>query len=59
MLKVVYENNIAVEYLYAFVSEEDAHKAYVILRVNDNDSVTKTMIEAGIKLVDDAVIRAF
>ena len=59
VLKVVYENNIAVEYLYAFVSEENSHKAYVVLRVNDNDAVTKTMAEAGIKLIDDEAIKAF
>ena len=59
VLKVVYENNIAVEYLYAFVSEENSHKAYVVLRVNDNDAVAKTMAEAGIKLIDDEAIKAF
>ncbi len=59
VLKVVYENNIAVEYLYAFVSEENSHKAYVVLRVNDNDAVAKTMTEAGIKLIDDETIKAF
>lgn len=59
VLKVVYENNIAVEYLYAFVSEENSHKAYVVLRVNDNDVVAKTMTEAGIKLIDDEAIKAF
>jgi len=59
VLKVVYENNIAVEYLYAFVSEENSHKAYVVLRVNDNDVVAKTMTDAGIKLIDDEAIKAF
>ena len=59
VLKVVYDNNIAVEYLYAFVSEENSHKAYVVLRVNDNDAVAKTMLDAGITLIDDATIAAF
>lgn len=59
VLKVVNDNNIAVEYLYAFVSEENSHKAYVVLRVNDNDAVSRTMTEAGIKLIDDATIKAF
>ncbi len=59
VLKVVYENEIAVEYLYAFVSEENSHKAYVVLRVKDNDTVAKTMSEAGIKLIDDSTIQAF
>ncbi len=59
VLKVVYENEIAVEYLYAFVSEENSHKAYVVLRVKDNDAVSKTMTEAGITLIDDKAIAAF
>ncbi len=59
VLKVVYENEIAVEYLYAFVSEENSHKAYVVLRVKDNDAVSKTMTEAGITLIDDKAIQAF
>ena len=59
VLKVVYENNISVEYLYAFVSEENSHKAYVVLRVNDNDAVVRTMTDAGIQLIDDETIKAF
>ncbi len=59
VLKVVYENEIAVEYLYAFVSEENSHKAYVVLRVKDNDAVAETMTKAGITLIDDSTIQAF
>jgi len=51
------ENNINVEYLYAFITISGKH-AYVVLRVEDNEKAAKILIENGVKLVTQADIDA-
>lgn len=41
-MRVLADNGIGVEYMYAFISRE-SEKAYVILRVQDNDAAAKVL----------------
>ena len=50
VLELMSENNINVEYLYAFITISGKH-AYVVLRIEDNDKAAKILTESGIKLV--------
>lgn len=59
ILKVIYDNNVAVEYMYAFVIPHTNSKAYVVLRVPDNDAATAVLQDAGITLIDDETVRSF
>ncbi len=51
-MRVLADAHIDVEYMYAFISR-DTKKAYVILRVNDNDTAIKALEEAGTVLLDE------
>ena len=53
LLREITEDKISVEYLYAFVSPT-AGKAYVVLRVADNDTTEKLLTRAGYTLLTDA-----
>ncbi len=57
VLELMSENNINVEYLYAFITISGQH-AYVVLRVEDNDKAAKILKENGVKLVSQADIDA-
>jgi len=59
ILKVIYENNVAVEYMYAFVVPHTNSKAYVVLRVPDNDAAADVLTKVGITLIDDDTVRRF
>lgn len=54
-LRVLDEANINVEYLYAFMARTEKH-AYVVLRVEDNDTAENALVGAGFKLITDADI---
>ncbi|MBE6905634.1 ACT domain-containing protein [Marasmitruncus massiliensis] len=49
-LEVLRDANIAVEYMYAFVSKAEK-TAFVILRVEDNDAAIRTLQEKGVKIL--------
>ena len=49
-LRVLADNGVDVEYAYAFVAHEK-DKAYVILRVEDNDAAIKIMSDNSIKML--------
>ncbi len=51
-MRVLADAHIDVEYMYAFISR-DTKKAYVILRVNDNDTAIKALEDAGTVLLDE------
>ncbi len=51
VMEALYADNIGVEYMYAFVSREE-DKAYVMLRVGDNDFATKVLKEKGFNLLN-------
>ena len=50
LLRILNDNGIAVEYLYAFVSSE-AGKAHVIIRVENNAETEKLLEEKGFTLL--------
>ena len=49
-LKVLNENHINIEYLYAFMARTEKH-AYVVIRVEDNDAAESTLVNAGFHLI--------
>ena len=52
-LNVLDENDINMEYLYAFMSRTEKH-AYVVLRVADNALAESALEKAGFHLITDA-----
>ncbi len=53
LLGVLYQHDVSVEYLYAFVAGT-AGKAYVVLRVSDNAAVENLLAESGFSILTDA-----
>ncbi len=51
-MRILSDANIDVEYMYAFITRK-SEKAYVILRVADNDAAAKVLIEKGVELLDE------
>ncbi len=49
ILKVLADNNVNVEYSYAFLSHKEDF-ASLVLRVTDNDIASKVLADAGIEL---------
>ena len=56
LLHVLAKDEISVEYLYAFVAPT-AGKAFVVLRVADNDATEKILSAAGFTLLTDADLK--
>lgn len=54
-LKVLNENEINIEYLYAFMARTEKH-AYVVLRVENNEVAETALTNAGFKLITEADI---
>lgn len=52
-LKVLDDNKINMEYLYAFMARTEKH-AYVVIRVEDNDAAEKALLAAGFHLITEA-----
>lgn len=57
VLKVLNNEKISVEYVYAFISREEK-TAYVIIRVDDNDRAEKILSEKGVSILTDEDIRS-
>ena len=51
-VRVLADNKINIDYLYAFISVSKKN-AYVVLRVDENDAAEKVLVENGFKLVTD------
>lgn len=51
-MKILSEADIDVEYMYAFITRK-SEKAYVILRVADNDAAAKVLLSKGVELLDE------
>mgnify|MGYP003401125373 CR=1 FL=1 len=49
-MEILYQNNISVEYMYAFISKFD-DTAFVILRVENNDKAATALQENGIRIL--------
>ena len=54
-LRVLADNDVSVEYMYAFISREE-NRAYVVARVGDNERAEKVLNGAGIPLLDGSVL---
>ena len=54
-LKVLDDNKINMEDLYAFMARTEKH-AYVVIRVEDNGAAETALTEAGFKIVTEADI---
>ena len=52
-LKVLDDNAINMEYLYAFMTRTEKH-AYVVLRVADNNKAEKALEAAGFHIITDS-----
>ena len=52
VVKVLAENNINIEYMYAFITVSKKY-AYVVLRVADNEAAEKILSANGVKLVSE------
>ena len=48
IMELLYAGQISVEYMYAFISKTDK-EAFVILRVEDNDTAEKIFAENNVK----------
>ncbi|MCD6549029.1 MAG: ACT domain-containing protein [Thermodesulfobacterium sp.] len=55
VLKILYEEDINVEYIYAFV-EKSGEEALVVLRTNNLDKTITLLQEKGVKLLDSKTI---
>ena len=54
-LKVLDDNQINMEYLYAFMARTEKH-AYVVIRVEDNAVAEEALTGAGFKIITEADI---
>lgn len=52
VIKVLADNNINIEYMYAFITVSRKY-AYVVLRVADNAAAEQILTENGVKLVSE------
>lgn len=52
LLRVLSENSIDIDYLYAFVSTTDKGKAHVVIRVDDNTATEALLSEKGFTLLN-------
>jgi len=57
VVRVLSDNNINIEYMYAFITVSKKY-AYVVLRVEDNETASRLLEENGITLVTEEDIRS-
>ena len=55
VVKTLADNNINIEYMYAFITVSKQY-AFVVLRVADNDAAEKILTENGVRLISEADI---
>lgn len=53
VIKVLNDNDINMEYMYAF-NGSTPHHSYLVLRVDDNERVAELLLEKGIKCITEA-----
>ncbi len=51
MVSCLSDNELNIEYMYAFISSKD-NKAYIVIRVKDTEKAVKVLGDAGVKLAD-------
>ncbi len=55
VMDTLFDNQISVEYMYAFFSKQDGQAA-VILRVDDNEKAAQVLEKAGVSLLTGEII---
>jgi hypothetical protein len=55
VVKVLAENKINIEYMYAFITVSKQY-AYVVLRVEDNAAAEQILLDNGVKLISETDI---
>ena len=53
VVKVLNDNGINMEYMYAF-NGSTPHHSYLVLRVDDNEKVAELLLEQGIKCITES-----
>ena len=56
VIKLLAENEINIEYMYAFVAVSRDH-AYTVFRVSDNERTETALAAAGVKVADEDMVR--
>lgn len=56
VVKLLTENKINIEYMYAFITISKQH-AYVVIRVEDNDKASKLLVDNDVQLVTEDDIK--
>ncbi len=51
-MQILADNEIDVEYMYAFITRK-SEKAYVILRVADNDAAARVLADKGVEILTE------
>lgn len=57
IVQILADNNINIEYMYAFITVSREH-AFVVLRVADNAAAEKILTENGIRLVTESEVES-
>jgi hypothetical protein len=55
-LRILANENIPVEYVYAFVAGDKDNLAYVVLRLENNEAASKVLESHGIALLEQSDI---
>lgn len=56
-MRILSDSKIDVEYMYAFITRK-SEKAYVILRVADNEAAAKVLLDNGVELLNEESFHA-
>ena len=56
IIKLLAENDVNIEYMYAFVAVSRDH-AYTVFRVSNNERTEAVLAAAGVKVADDDMIK--
>lgn len=51
-MRILAQADVDVEYMYAFITRK-SEKAYVILRVADNEAAAKVLMEQGVEILNE------
>ncbi len=55
-VRLLAENGINIEYIYAFVSPTKNKRAYIVFRIKDTERASEVLTENGITLAGDGMI---
>jgi len=58
VLEILQGVNINVEYMYAILGNKKSESAYMIFRVNDNESASDSLMKAGVRIMNQETLSA-